>query len=145
VSGRLTDRLTMPLVREDGVLRSGLVARGDRRRGGGSQGGGRSRRCPHRRPADRRGAYAYQRFARSVLGTNNVDFRARAASARRSSSSPRRGRSDDRDVGHVRGLERAGKVVLVGFEPEEESPIVFLRLRKAVRKKKLAVVAVARC
>jgi len=34
-------------------------------------------------------------------------------------------------------------VVLVGFEPEEESPIVFLRLRKAARKRKLAVVAVA--
>jgi NADH-quinone oxidoreductase subunit G len=31
----------------------------------------------------------------------------------------------------------------VGFEPEEESPIVFLRLRKAVRKNRTAVFAVA--
>jgi NADH-quinone oxidoreductase subunit G len=31
----------------------------------------------------------------------------------------------------------------VGFEPEDESPIVFLRLRKAVRKSKTAVFAVA--
>src|SRR5665811_243115 len=30
-------------------------------------------------------------------------------------------------------LERAKKVVLIGFEPEDESPIVFLRLRKASR------------
>jgi NADH-quinone oxidoreductase subunit G len=31
-------------------------------------------------------------------------------------------------------LEKAGKVVLVGLEPEDESPIVFLRLRKAALK-----------
>jgi NADH-quinone oxidoreductase subunit G len=34
-------------------------------------------------------------------------------------------------------------VLLVGFEPEEESPIVFLRLRKAVRTKGLQVHSVA--
>ena len=33
-------------------------------------------------------------------------------------------------------LERAKAVLLVGFEPEEESPIVFLRLRKGVRRNK---------
>ncbi len=31
-------------------------------------------------------------------------------------------------------LETAPAVLLAGFEPEEESPIVFLRLRKAARK-----------
>ena len=40
-------------------------------------------------------------------------------------------------------LEKARTVVLVGFEPEEESPIVFLRLRKAFRKNKTSVYAVA--
>jgi NADH-quinone oxidoreductase subunit G len=34
-------------------------------------------------------------------------------------------------------------VVLAGFEPEDESPIVFLRLRKAVRKRGLRVVSIA--
>jgi NADH-quinone oxidoreductase subunit G len=34
-------------------------------------------------------------------------------------------------------------VLLVGFEPEDESPIVFLRLRKAVRRHKTQVYAVA--
>ncbi len=34
-------------------------------------------------------------------------------------------------------------VLLAGFEPEDESPIVFLRLRKAARKGKLAVFSVA--
>ena len=40
-------------------------------------------------------------------------------------------------------LEKAPSVLLAGFEPEEESPIVFLRLRKAVRKNGLQVEAVA--
>jgi NADH-quinone oxidoreductase subunit G len=34
-------------------------------------------------------------------------------------------------------------VLLVGLEPEEESPIIFLRLRKAVRKHGLKVVTLA--
>ena len=36
-------------------------------------------------------------------------------------------------------IEAAPAVVLAGFEPEEESPIVFLRLRKAFRKRGLKV------
>ena len=40
-------------------------------------------------------------------------------------------------------LEHARAVVLVGFEPEDESPIVFLRLRKAVRTHGLRVYSVA--
>ena len=38
-------------------------------------------------------------------------------------------------------LEAAPAVLLVGFEPEEESPIVFLRLRKAVAQHGLQVVS----
>jgi len=144
VSGRLTDRLTMPLLREDGVLRpaswpeaidaavAGLVAAGSQV---GVLTGGR---------LTVEAAYAYQRFARAVLGTNNVDFRARAASAEEEQflAATVAGGTKETSVTYA-DLERAGKVVLVGFEPEEESPIVFLRLRKAVRKRKLAVVAVA--
>ena len=40
-------------------------------------------------------------------------------------------------------LEKANAVVLVGFEPEDESPIVFLRLRKAARKAGTRVFSVA--
>jgi NADH-quinone oxidoreductase subunit G len=80
-------------------------------------------------------AYAYAKFARVVLGTNDVDFRARPNS--------------DEELGflaaHVAGwapadggvtyadVEAAPVVLLAGFEPEEESPIVFLRLRKSTR------------
>ena len=40
-------------------------------------------------------------------------------------------------------LEQAPAVLLAGFEPEDESPIVFLRLRKAVRRHGLRVFSVA--
>ncbi|EUA23039.1 molybdopterin oxidoreductase family protein [Mycobacterium xenopi 4042] len=40
-------------------------------------------------------------------------------------------------------LESAPVVLLAGFEPEDESPIVFLRLRKAARKHGLPVYAIA--
>jgi NADH-quinone oxidoreductase subunit G len=40
-------------------------------------------------------------------------------------------------------LENAPAVLLAGFEPEEESPIVFLRLRKAARKTGLKAFALA--
>jgi len=40
-------------------------------------------------------------------------------------------------------IQAAKTVLLVGFEPEDESPIVFLRLRKAVRKTRTAVFAIA--
>jgi len=87
-------------------------------------------------------AYAYARFAREVLRTGDVDFRAR----------PHSREEADFLRAHVQGrplsvtyddLEHAGTVLLVGFEPEEESPIVFLRLRKAARKGALKVVSVA--
>ncbi len=144
VYGRLHDRVTMPLLREDGVLRpaswpeaidaavAGLKAAGAQV---GVLTGGR---------LTLETAYAYQRFARSVLRTNNIDFRARVASAEEEQflASTVAGVPLQSSVTYA-DLERAGKVVLVGFEPEEESPIVFLRLRKAVRKRKLRVVAVA--
>jgi NADH-quinone oxidoreductase subunit G len=86
-------------------------------------------------------AYAYSKFARTVLGTNDVDFRARPLSAEETEFLASRvaGR---RDVSYA-DLERAASVLLVALEPEEESPILFLRLRKANRKNKTAVYAVA--
>ncbi|MCW2545657.1 MAG: nuoG, partial [Mycobacterium sp.] len=92
-------------------------------------------------------SYAYAKFAREVLGTGDVDFRARPSSVEeaeflRSHVIGRTPFSDEPSVTY-NDLEDAGTVVLVAFEPEEESPIVFLRLRKAARKKGLKVVSVA--
>ena len=79
-------------------------------------------------------AYAYAKFARVAAGTNDVDFRARPHSAEEL----------DFLAAHVVGtgpeqlsytaLEAAPAVLCVALEPEEEAPIVFLRLRKAARK-----------
>jgi NADH-quinone oxidoreductase subunit G len=87
-------------------------------------------------------AYAYAKFARVALDTNDIDFRARPHSAEEAAFL----------AAHVAGqpltvtyedLDTAPVVLLAGFEPEDESPIVFLRLRKAVRKHGLKVTAIA--
>lgn len=74
-------------------------------------------------------AYAYVKFARMVLGTNNIDFRARAHSMEEAAflGSVVAGRGMSQTYA---ALESAPAVLLAGFEPEEESPVVFLRLRK---------------
>lgn len=90
-------------------------------------------------------AYAYGKFARAVLATNDIDFRARPHSAEEADflASTVVATGPEGDAVTYADLEAAKTVVLVGFEPEEESPIVFLRLRKAVRRTKTAVYAVA--
>ncbi|WP_037136155.1 hypothetical protein, partial [Prescottella defluvii] len=40
-------------------------------------------------------------------------------------------------------LDRAPAVLLVAFEPEEESPMIFLRLRKAVQTTRSVVLSIA--
>ncbi|MQY06047.1 NADH-quinone oxidoreductase subunit G [Actinomadura macrotermitis] len=87
-------------------------------------------------------AYAYAKFARVALGTNDVDFRARAHSAEETQFLASAVAGRPIEVTYA-DLEKAPAVLLAGLEPEEESPIVFLRLRKAFRKKGLKVFAVA--
>ncbi len=90
-------------------------------------------------------AYAYGKFARSVLGTNDVDFRARPHSAEEADFLASHVVATSPDAGAVTyaDLERAAAVLLVGFEPEDESPMVFLRLRKAFRENHTRVFAVS--
>ena len=87
-------------------------------------------------------AWAYSKFARGVLGTDDVDFRARPHSAEEAAFLSAVVAGSGVGVTY-RDLEKASYVLLVGFEPEDESPIVHLRLRKAVRKNRLAVAAIA--
>ena len=143
MSARLDDRLTRPLVRDDdgGGMRPAswpeafaVAARGLAAAQGsvGVLAGGR---------LTNEDAYAYGKFARAVLGTNDVDFRAR----------PLSGEEADflaafiaaRTAASYDELEHASAVLLVGFEPEEESPILFLRLRKGVRTSGTRVFSVA--
>ncbi|MEV0324213.1 NADH-quinone oxidoreductase subunit G [Streptomyces sp. NPDC050658] len=83
-------------------------------------------------------AYAYSKYARVALDTNDIDFRARVHSSEEADFLAARvaGRGRDLDGTGVTyaALEKAPAVLLVGFESEEEAPGVFLRLRKAWRK-----------
>jgi NADH-quinone oxidoreductase subunit G len=85
-------------------------------------------------------AYAYAKFARVSLGTNDIDFRARVSSAEETSFLASKVVSS---TPSYKDIDKADAVLLVGFEPEEESPIVFLRINKQVRKRGLKVIAVA--
>jgi NADH-quinone oxidoreductase subunit G len=144
------DRLTSPLVRDaDGVLvpaswphalavaAAGLAAARDtdaeRPRGAGVLAGGR---------LTLEDAYAYAKFARVALDTNDVDMRARPHSAEEEQFLAACVAGRDIAVTYA-DLERAPAVLLAGFEPEDESPIVFLRLRKAVRHHQLPVFSIA--
>ena len=141
----LADRLELPLVRDaDGELRAAgwpealeAAAEGLRRaRGAGVLVGGR---------VSVEDAYAYGKFARIALNTNDIDFRARPHSAEEADFLGTHVVATGPEGGAVTyaDLESAKAVLLVGFEPEDESPIVFLRLRKAVRRNKTKVYAVA--
>ena len=87
-------------------------------------------------------AYAYSKFARIVLGTNDIDFRARPHSDEEAQFLAARVAGRPITISYS-DLESAPVVLLAGFEPEEESPIVYLRLRKAARKRGLPVHAIA--
>jgi NADH-quinone oxidoreductase subunit G len=87
-------------------------------------------------------AYAYSKFARMVLGTNDIDFRIRAHSQEEADFLASNVAGQPMTVTYA-DLEKAPSVLLAGFEPEDESPIVFLRLRKAARENGLQVLAIA--
>ncbi|GGV27089.1 NADH-quinone oxidoreductase subunit G [Streptomyces spectabilis] len=92
-------------------------------------------------------AYAYSKYARVALDTNDIDFRARVHSSEEADFLAARvaGRGRDLDGTGVTyaALEKAPAVLLVGIEAEEEAPGVFLRLRKAWRKHGQRTYAVA--
>ncbi|MFI6584882.1 NADH-quinone oxidoreductase subunit G [Embleya sp. NPDC050493] len=129
------DRLTSPLIRDEesgelvpaswsealSVAARGLAAA---RGNAGVLVGGR---------ATLEDAYAYGKFARVALDSNDIDFRAREHSAEEAEFLSAKVAGTGLGVTYA-DLEKAPGVLLVGFEPEDESPIVFLRLRKAARK-----------
>jgi NADH-quinone oxidoreductase subunit G len=87
-------------------------------------------------------SYAYAKFARLALASNDIDMRARPHSAEETQFLAGSVAGQASGVTYS-GLERASAVLLAGFEPQDESPIVFLRLRKAARSGRLAVYSIA--
>ena len=125
-------RLSIPLVREDGELRpaswdEALVAAA----AGLEASAGKTATITGGRLMVE-DAYAYSVFTRRVLGSNDIDFRPKGSSAEEEQFLA--ARVAGRGLGPTYAdLERAPAVLLVAFEPEDESPIVLLRLRKAAK------------
>ena len=134
------DRITTPMVRDDdGNLRTASWSEAIGRAAAGLAAGRTGVLVGGRLTTE--DAYAYAKFARIVLGTNDIDFRARAHSDEETAFLTSR-IAGQHDITYA-DLEAAPAVVLAGFDPEDESPIVFLRMRKAVRKHGLPVITIA--
>jgi len=81
-------------------------------------------------------AYGYSKFARVALGTNDIDFRSRPHSVEESEFLASVAINLTTTYADI---DSADRVLLLSFEPEEESPIVFLRIYHQVRKRGLSV------
>lgn len=77
--------------------------------------------------------WAWSRFARTVAHTNDIDQRVRAHSAEEASFLAKHVAGTGLGAVTYTSLERAGQVLLIGLEPEDECGALFLRLRKGVR------------
>ncbi|WP_100447797.1 NADH-quinone oxidoreductase subunit G [Glycomyces xiaoerkulensis] len=131
------DRITKPLVREeDGSLREAAWPEALRRAAAGlREAAGGVGVLPGGRLTVE-DAYAYSKFARVALGTNDIDFRSRPHSTEEAEFLAHSVAGVYPSSGAVtyEDLEKAPTVLIAGLEVEEECPIAFLRLRKAVRK-----------
>jgi NADH-quinone oxidoreductase subunit G len=136
-------RLTTPLVRdEDGNLVAASWPEAIRAAAKGLKKAGSSTAVLTGGRLTIEDAKAYSSFAREVIGTKDVDFRARAVSDEETAFLANHVANSGLGVTYG-DLESASTVLLVAFEPEDESPIVFLRLRKAALKRQTKVIAVA--
>ena len=87
-------------------------------------------------------AWAWSKFARSVVGSDSIDMRSRSHSEEERSFLAAHVAGSGLGVTYSQ-LENAGQVLLVGLEPEDECGAIFLRMRKATRKGKLRVASLA--
>lgn len=127
------NRLEKPLVRKDGELVETSWAQALQVAAAGlakAKETGRSILLPGGRLTVE-DAYAWSKFARVVLGTNQIDQRARLTSGEESKFLGAFVAGRGLDVTYQQ-LETAGRVLLVGLEAEDEIGSVFLRLRKGV-------------
>ena len=145
------DRIAQPMVRKDGELvevswpealaaaAAGLqgaagktgTATDTKARGVGILPGGR---------ITMEDAYAYGKFARLVLDTNDVDSRTRISSEEEQSFLGASVAGTGLGVTFAE-LEKAPTVLLVGFEPEDEGGVVFLRLKKSVGRQNVLTIS----
>lgn len=129
------EKLSLPLMRKNGELvtvswREALSAVAQRlgeivkSEGGQAIGGVLAPTQPNE------AAYVFQKFFRTIIGSNNVDYR-----------QPAQGDADRvlqelfgyrAAMGSIQGLETAKTIFLIGANPLVEQPVLDLRIRKAV-------------
>jgi len=143
VSARGEDRITRPMIRKHGELVAVSWPEALDAAATGLQAAGTSVGVLTGGRLTTETAYAYSKFARTVLGTNSIDFRAREASNEEARFLATYVAGPQENPVTYSDLEQASKVILVFLEPEEEAPMIFLRLRKANRKKKVAIETVS--
>jgi NADH-quinone oxidoreductase subunit G len=142
----LTDerRIAEPLLRgADGELTAGSWAEALMRVRGAIQaaneaGPGRVAVVTGSRLADE-DAYVVSKYARTVLGTDDLDHRTRFAPATESEELTA---LVGRETATYAEVEAAPVIVVAGLDPEEEVPILHLRLRKAWRNRKARIVVI---
>jgi len=133
------DRLTTPLVREEGALReaswdealevvAGGLARLKSEHGGDSLAVLGSPKCTNEEN------YLLQRFSRTVLGTNNIDNGSRLYNAAsREGLGASLGFSGT--TNRLSHLEHAGAILVVGADPDVCAPVVSYAIKRAVKQK----------
>jgi NADH-quinone oxidoreductase subunit G len=133
------DRLTQPLVRNsDGELEPASWPEALAAAAAGLKGARAAVLVGGRATVE--DAYGYSKFARIALGTNDIDFRARITSDEEGNFLASHVATSAINYSDI---DKADHVLLLAFEPEEESPIVFLRLNKNVKKRNLKVTSIA--
>lgn len=127
------DRLETPLVREDGELVPTSWADALDRAARGlekARAAGKNVLLPGGRLTVE-DAYAWSKFARVAMNTNQIDQRVRSTSLEETQFLGSRVAGTGLGVTYKQ-LEKAGRVLIVGLEAEDEIGTVFLRLRKGV-------------
>ncbi|HZJ29914.1 MAG TPA: 2Fe-2S iron-sulfur cluster-binding protein, partial [Solirubrobacterales bacterium] len=123
------DRLPAPQVREAGVLREASWAEALERAAQGLRAAG-ARTGLLVGDASNEEGYLLQRLLREGLGSGDLDSRLRPGASRDALvalGAPELG-------ARVRDLDAAGAILVLGTDPLESSPILDLRIRKAVRR-----------
>ncbi|MGH2545036.1 MAG: molybdopterin oxidoreductase family protein, partial [Ardenticatenaceae bacterium] len=133
---RAADRLTVPLIKEDGAFREAtwsealrVVADGLARvlaeHGAGAIGGIGGDR------AGNEDLYLFARFMREVIGTNNLDFRLHWPTNTGIEEAIRKvGLSSGSNLGQ---LDADAVILTFGADLQEEQPVLYLRARRAAR------------
>lgn len=140
---RAPSRLTSPLLRRgddlvDAEWGDALIAAGDALSAARDAGDHRVAVLTGARVADE-DAYAFSKLARTVLRTDRVDSRTRFAPA---DETPALTSLLGRTNATYADVEHAPVTIVVGLDPEEEVPILHLRLRKAWRNHTAKLVSV---